>query len=187
MEQRMVIIKKTGYVILLSVALSAGGCSNREDLSPDYRCAVATPAAPVLSAAVAEPPADGAVNLSHGQAANCYICNRPEQRYMFNATLRGNGVPTPGTSGSKGFIPATMPPEEGNQVRVLWSMGGIPPSEQTEGGSPATADDGLYAVIKRGSLRYDATTGYIRFRTTAARLPAQAGNAVIGLFNKNGG
>ena len=133
-----------------------------------------------------------AIDLSLSRTANSYICNKSNQYYAFNATVQGNGVPTPGndgltsTTGDNNYTPATMTPSTGNTARVLWSMGGVAPSADTDGGDASIVDDGLYSVIKKGSLDYDATTGYICFETTAATLPAQAGNAVIGLFDSGG-
>ena len=130
------------------------------------------------------------INLSLKKCANSYIC-KAGRAYLFNATVQGNGIPTPGadgliyTTGDNNYTPATMAPNVGYTARVLWSMGGIAPSADTDGGDASTADDGLYSVIKRGSLAYDTNTGYIRFTTTAALLPAQAGNAIIGLFDGN--
>ena len=133
-----------------------------------------------------------AIDLSLSRTANSYICNKSNQYYAFNATVQGNGVPTPGndgltsTTGDNNYTPATMTPSTGNTARVLWSMGGVTPSADTDGGNASIVDDGLYSIIKKGSLDYDATTGYISFETTAATLPADAGNAVIGLFDSGG-
>ena len=133
-----------------------------------------------------------AIDLSMEASANSYICDKAEQLYAFNATVQGNGVPTPGNDGlvhttaDNNYTPAAMVPNMDYTARVLWSMGGVTPSADTDGGNASTVDDGLYSVIKKGTLDYDATTGYISFETTAATLPAQAGNAVIGLFDSGG-
>ena len=130
-----------------------------------------------------------AIDLSLKETANSYICRKAGQAYTFNATVQGNGTPTPGndglasTTGDNNYTPATMAPSAGYTAKVLWSMGGIAPSADTDGGDATNVDDGLYSVIKKNSLAYDASTGYISFTTTAATLPADAGNAVIGLFS----
>ena len=129
------------------------------------------------------------INLSLKATANSYICNKPGQAYTFNATVRGNGVPTPGNDGlihttsGNSYTPTALTPNAGYTARILWSMGGVAPSPDTDGGDATNVDNGLYSVIKKGTLAYNATTGYISFETTAATLPADAGNAVIGLFS----
>ena len=129
------------------------------------------------------------VDLSVDETANSYICGKAGQAYTFNATVQGNGTPTPGadglasTTGDNNYTPTILTPSAAYTVRVLWSMGGIAPSADTGGGDATNVDDGLYSVIKKGTLAYDASTGYISFTTTAATLPADAGNAVIGLFS----
>ena len=131
----------------------------------------------------------GTINLSLKETANSYICRKAGQAYTFNATVQGNGTPTPGndglasTTGDNNYTPTVLTPSAGYTAKVLWSMGGITPSTDTDGGDATNVDNGLYSVIKKGSLAYDASTGYITFETTAATLPADAGNAVIGLFS----
>ena len=129
------------------------------------------------------------INLSLKATANSYICNKPGQAYTFNATVQGNGVPTPGNDGlihttsGNSYTPTALTPNAGYTARILWSMGGIATSPDTDGGDATNVDDGLYSVIKKGTLAYNTTTGYISFETTAANPSTQAGNAVIGLFS----
>ena len=129
------------------------------------------------------------VDLSVDETANSYICGKAGQAYTFNATVQGNGTPTPGndglvsTTGDNNYTPTILTPSAGYTAKVLWSMGGIAPSADTEGGDATNVDDGLYSVIKKGTLAYNTSTGYISFETTAANPSTEAGNAVIGLFS----
>lgn len=122
------------------------------------------------------------VDLSAGGTSNSYICNLPDQVYSFDGAVKGNGVVTPAVSSGS---PVALTPNATYSVRVLWSMGGIAKSADTDGGNVSNVDDGIYSVIKKGSLAYDPTTGRISFATTAATLPAEAGNAVVALADGN--
>lgn len=122
-----------------------------------------------------------AVDLSAKGTSNCYICSLSGQTYLFDATIRGNGVATPAAL----YTPDPLLCSADNSVRVLWSMGGIAPSADTDGGDASTVDDGLYSIIKKGTLQYNATDGLISFETTVATLPTEAGNAVIALVDKD--
>jgi uncharacterized protein (TIGR02145 family) len=102
------------------------------------------------------------INLSANGKANCYIINKADEKYRFDATVRGNGqLP-------QGGVSADIGKSSDYEAVVLWSMNG------STSGNTATS------VVK--DVSYDSATGVISFTS----VKGSGANAVIALRNKSG-
>ncbi|MDR0938918.1 MAG: hypothetical protein LBN29_06145 [Mediterranea sp.] len=103
------------------------------------------------------------INLSEPRGrANCYIVNKVNTSYCFDARVQGNGVPTPeGT-----YSPLTN--MKGTEAIVVWSMGG-------------DTGKGINGVAT--NVAYNPDNGLIYFRTANTN---EGGNALIALLDDKG-
>lgn len=108
----------------------------------------------------------GKVRLSDNGTANCYIVNQPATKYLFNATVKGNGkaarytwTDNAGNAREK-VVSAADIAIKPRSAKLLW-----------------TTESASSPVIE--NVEYDAATGMISFETPAAFIN---GNAVIAAY-----
>ncbi len=121
----------------------------------------------VLSLNVPAPAAEEAIDLSAAGTANCYIVNKANTAYKFNATVKGNGTTALSTD-----VAAIAPVK----AYLLWAADQATSDLENPGGYPSyygAANAGKMIDVTSVELKED---GYIYFKT-GAEMPN--GNAVI--------